>query len=243
MRRLTRPLHKPGPAGAAAALTLAVVLVGGLLLLRPSLRGWQSLVAGVPSPPALYSVTPFVIAPHGKACMSSVALDAHSAFAQFTLFPVKRTKAGTAPVDLVLSAPGYRGVAKVPGGLPGGVATVRIVPPPARSLIGSACFVNLGTTSVALNGTTEARTVSRSPTILDGRAVVGDIALQFMSRPQPLLDEIDATFGHASNLTDGLVPVWLIWILALLLCAGVVLGPVAALYLAMREDEQAGALA
>jgi hypothetical protein len=242
MRRRVLSLQRLGLPGLAAAVALLLIVAGGLLVLRPHLRGGQELVAGVPAPAAFYAITPFDVPPHEQACMSSVTIDADSRLAAFGLAPATATKHGGPPVDLVLRAAGYRGVVKVPGGYPGGSAALPIVPPPKRSEIGTACFVNLGSTTVALNGTVEGRTVSRSSTVIDGRAVAGDIALTFIGDgTRPLLDEINETFDHASNLTDGLVPVWLIWVLAVLVLGFVTLGVVAAFYLALREDATAGA--
>jgi hypothetical protein len=243
MRRPAPGKWRLGVPGRTAGLALLLIIVGGLLFLRPHLQSGQELVAGVPAPPALAAITPFSVAPHGRACMSSVTIDAGSALAQFDLAPARPTKHGGPPVDLLLSAPGYRGVVKVPGGYPGGSATLPIVPTPKRSEIGSACFVDVGKTAVVLNGTTEARTVSRSSTLVDGQSVAGDIALTFLGKgDRSLLDEINETFDHASNLTDGLVPAWLIWVLGLLVLGFVTLGTVAAFYLALREDEASGAL-
>jgi hypothetical protein len=227
--------------GAAAALTVLLMLVGGAFVLKPHLRGGSELVAGVPNPPAFYAVTEFLVPPHEQACMSSIAIDANSRVAVIELSPAKPNKHGGPPVDIVLRAPGYHAVVKVPGGYPGGSATLPIVPPAKRAEIGTACFVNKGKTTVALNGTTEPRTVSRSLTKINGRPVPGDIALTFLdSRQRPLLDEINETFEHAATLTDGLVPVFAVWVFALLVLATMTLGTVAAFYLALREDEVAG---
>ena len=71
--------------------------------------------------------------------------------------------------------------------------------------------------------------------VIGGRSIPGDVALTFLAakRSSPL-DELGRVFGHASNLTDRLVPVWLIWVIALLCAIGVPLGVLAALYLSLR---------
>ena len=72
---------------------------------------------------------------------------------------------------------------------------------------------------------------------------MGDISLTFLdTRPHSLLGRAGTIFEHASNLTDNLIPVWLIWILAVLILFGVPLGMLAAFYWALREDEAAGAV-
>jgi hypothetical protein len=46
-------------------------------------------------------------------------------------------------------------------------------------------------------------------------------------------------FDHASNLTDHLVPAWLIWAIAVIVALGVPAATLAAFCLALREDEAA----
>ncbi|MGD0198657.1 MAG: hypothetical protein ABSC56_12230 [Solirubrobacteraceae bacterium] len=239
-RHLSKLSRRPTLPATVAALAVALMLIGGLLLVRPHLRGGVELDAGVPDPPALFAATLFTVPPHGRACLGSVTIDADSYLAQFDLWPVKASKQGGPPVDLLLRAPGYSGIVRVPGGYHGGSATLPIQPVPKHSRIGTACFVNVGTSAVALTGTTEPRTVSRSPMTIDGTSVVGDVALTFIdSRSRSLLDEVAGVFDHASNLTDGLLPPALIWLIAILVVLSVPFGTVAAFYLALREDEQA----
>lgn len=91
-----------------------------------------------------------------------------------------------------------------------------------------------------LSGTVEPRTVARSATSIDGKTVVGDIALTFLAdRQRSLLDRLGEIFGHISVMTDHLLPVGLIWLLAVLVALGVPCAAVAALYLSLREDEPA----
>jgi len=112
--------------------------------------------------------------------------------------------------------------------------------PPDHALIGTACFTNRGATTVLLAGSTEPRTISRSVTIIGGKQVVGDISLAFIdNRPRSLMERLDEVFGHASNLTDHLVPVWLIWTLTILVAVGVPTGVVLAFYRALQQDEVA----
>jgi len=179
----------------------------------------------------------FSVPPRQQACMESVAVEPSSDIAEFQLWPTKAGPRGGPPVELVLSASGYRGVVHVPGGYPGGAVTLPFTPP-AHTLIVTACFINRGRSTVLLTGTSEPRTVARSATRIDGRSVVGDIALTFLeNRERSLLDQLGEVFGHASVLTDHLLPVWLIWLLAVLVALGVPVGAVAAFYLALREDE------
>lgn len=230
---------RPGLPAIAAVLTAAIVLTGALIWFRPYLTREQQPVSGVPAPPPLSSVTPFPVQPHEQACMSSITIAPNSRLAEFWLSPATRTPHGVPPVELALNAPGYRAVASVPGGYPGGEVSLAITPP-RHAEIGTACFINRGATTVVFAGTVEPRAISRSGTLVGGQPVVGDIALTFLdSRPRSLLDRCGEIFSHVSNLTDRLVPVWLIWALAILVVLVTPGGIVAAFYLALREDEAA----
>ncbi len=236
-----RALRLPVPSApaACAALAGALILGGALLWFNPFLTGERTAFATVPTPPALFGVTSFELAPHGQACMRAVTITPQSRVAVFELRPAKQTPSGGPPVHLVLTAPGYRALLAVPGGYPGGVVSLPIAAP-KRAEIGTACFVNEGHSTVLLPGTAEPRTISRSTMLINGRYVVGDVALSFVENgPHSLISRLGEIFEHASNVTDRLVPVWLIWILTVIVAFGVPVAVVAALYLALREGEHA----
>jgi hypothetical protein len=215
------------------------MLCAGLHWFRPYLAGDRQVISSVPDPEPVFALSEFPIAPHQQACLNSVTVDPNSRIAEFHLRLAEPSRSGGPPVELVLSAPGYRGVVEVPGGYAGGTVSLPMKPP-ARSLIGSACFINRGRTTVLFDGTTEARSLSRSSMVIAGKPVVGDIALTFLDgSPRSLLDGLGEVFGHASTLTDRFVPVWLIWLLAVIVALGVPLGVLAAFYLALRQDEVA----
>lgn len=237
MRRRLPPLGVPRLAVLATVLIAAGVLLGALLWFRPYLTKKQASVSAVPAPNALTAINPYPLAPGQQVCMTSVAVEPNSLAAQFQLHPAKPGPQGGPPVTMVLSAPGYRSVSQLAGGYPGGLATVSMTPP-RHSLLGTACFIDRGNTGVVLLGSAEARTVSRSATSIAGVSVVGDVSLTLLdTRPGSLLEQAGTIFGHASNLTDHLIPVWLVWILAVLVLCGVPLGIIAAFYTALREDE------
>jgi hypothetical protein len=242
MRRPVLPSRRLSLSALATALAAVLVLGGALIWFVPYLTRKQEAVAEVPNPPALLAVTEFPLPPHQQACMSAITVDPKSHVAQFQLRPLKPTRALGPPVDLVLSAPGYTGVVHVPGGYPGGAVALPLNAPP-RTVIATGCFVNRGKSTVLLDGTTETRTVSRSSTLINGTAVAGDIALTFLDdRPRSLSGRLGEVFGHASNLTDRLIPVWLIWLLALLVALGVPVGVLGAFFRSLSEDEASGAL-
>ena len=140
---------------------------------------------------------------------------------------------------MVLSAPGYRSAAELPAGQSEGQAQVA-VRPPRHFVIGTACLLNRGTTPALLVGSTEPRSRTRSKLTINGRPVAGDIAMTFVdSKSKTRLSRLGEAFERASNLTDRLIPVWLVWIIAVLAALSVPIGTVLFLQRALREDEGA----
>ncbi|HLH13331.1 MAG TPA: hypothetical protein VKV16_00965 [Solirubrobacteraceae bacterium] len=214
------------------------MLIGALAWFRPYLTSKQTFVAGVAAPPPLEVPGQVALAPGERGCMSSISVEPDSRRAQFEVLG-PASKHGGPPVELVLSASGYRSVGELAGGYPPGPVTVSVTPPP-RALIAQVCFVDRGRQALSLAASGEARTLTRSATTVGGVPVVADISLTFYEgRPSSLLERLGTVFGRASNLTDHLIPVWLIWIVAVLTAFGVPFGIAAALYLAMRADEAA----
>ena len=215
---------------------VVLFVIGALIFWRPFLTRRSQPITEVPAPAALFVLSEFAVPPHQQTCMNSVTITSDSRRATFQLRPAKPTPTGGPPVELILSGAGYRASAFVPGGYSGGSVTLPITPP-ARDLIGTACFVNLGAAKVLLDGTTEGRTVSRPAVEIAGRPVPGDIAMYFQdTRSVSVLEELGVLFGHASNLTDGLIPVWLIWLIAPLVALGVPIAMMLAFYSALLED-------
>jgi len=229
------------------AIAAALILIGGLLWFGPYLTRKRQATAGVPTPfvspkgqeiargPVLHA---FRVPPGQQACMDSITIEPSSRTTKFQLRPAQLTEHGGPPVELVLSAPGYREISQLPGGYLGGSETVSVTPP-QRAVVGSACFVNRGHSTVVLEGITQPQTVFRAATTIGGRPVSGEIALTFLGRKRSLLARLGEVFGHVSVLTDRLIPTWLVWLLAFLITLGVPLGVLTALYLAVREDDAA----
>lgn len=223
----------------ATGLAALLILLAGLLWFRPYITEQRRTVASVPAPPALFALTQYAVTPGSQACMSPITLEPGTGYVAFGLRPSRPGRPGP-PVEVVLSAPGYRATAHVPGGYPGGAVALPVASP-SRTVEGTVCFVNRGRSTVLLDGSNEPRTVAaRTGMVIGGRSTPGDVALTFLAakRSSPL-DELGRVFGHASNLTDRLVPVWLIWVIALLCAIGVPLGVLAALYLSLRPGEAA----
>jgi hypothetical protein len=236
MPRLRRA---PVATSTVIATLMCVLVLGGLLLwFLPAMKIKEQVTAGVPTPPALSVLSEFAVAPHEKACMNLITITHESALVAFNLRPAIPGPRLGPPVELVLTGPGYRSSANVPGGYPGGSVTLPVTPP-SRELIGEACFLNVGRSTVLLDGTSEARTAARSSTVVAGRPVAGDIAMTFFeSKPRTILSRLGEIFTHASNLTEGLIPVWLVWLIAILAMAGIPAGAIAAFWQSLRGDEE-----
>jgi hypothetical protein len=237
MAERTNPDGPRSLARAAAAIAAAVIVCGALLLLATYLLHKEKPFAGTPSPRALFSATVFTVPAHQSACMSSVTLAPNGRILQFELREPAGSTHASPPIDALLSAPGYRELAHLPGEEPEGAVTLR-VHPPRHYVIGSACLINRGSTPVGLAGSTEARSRSRVKLTLAGRPVAGDVALTFLSnRSQSRLSRLGEVFSHASNLTDRLIPVWLMWIVAIAVLLAVPTATVLMFYRALEEDE------
>jgi hypothetical protein len=230
------PRVAAGSARAAAALAAALIVAGALLLLGTYLLHKEKPIAGTPAPRALFHATSFTLHPRQTACMSSVTLPPNGRTLQLLL---GESSSGSPPIDVLLSAPGYHSLARLPGGESEGLAQLA-VRPPRHFVIGSACLTNRGTSPALLVGSTEQRSRTRSKLTIDGRPVGGDIALTFVSnKSKTRLSRLGEAFEHASNLTDRLIPVWLVWVIAVVAALSVPIATVAFLQRALREDEAA----
>jgi hypothetical protein len=227
-RRLARP----------AALTAGIILLGALVVLVPYWLGKPKAIASAPTPRALFEHAEFALPAHQRACMSSITITPTSQIAQFGVHEAVGSTSGSPPIDVLLDAPGYHTVAHLPAAQEG-QTELRITPPP-HAVIGTVCFLNTGTSTARFDGSREPRGTARAVLTLGGKAATGDIALTFLSTHQNTrLARLGEVFDHASNLTDRLIPPWLIWILAVL---GVLVIPIAivlAFNRALQEDDLA----
>jgi hypothetical protein len=233
------PSSPRSTARVAVLVAVAVILCGALLLFASFLLHKERAVVGTPGPRPEFTGTEFTVPAHQRACMSSITLAPEARIAQLELREPSGGAHGSPPIDVLLAGAGYRALAQLPAEQSEGRVEVPIRPP-RNSLIGTVCIINRGTSAAVLAGSREPRSRQRSMLTIGGRPTSGDIALTFLeSRQRSRLGRVDEVFTHASNLTDHLIPVWVIWILSVATLLGVPIGTVAAFYRALREDELA----
>ena len=238
--RLTRVSRRVLATG--CAVLMAVLMLGAALAwYLPAVIDPGRPIAEVPAPPALFGVAQFSVGPRQRACERGVTVTPLSQIAEFAVRPGQGATAGP-PLRFTLDAPGYHAASAVGGGYPGGIASLSISPP-SHSLIATACFVNAGAAPLVLIGTAELRTISRvSPIVVDGNSVPGDVALTFQeNRSVGAAHLLGQLADHASNLTDGLIPPALVWVIGLLTMLGVPLAMILAVWLSLQAEQPAAA--
>jgi hypothetical protein len=226
-------------AATATIVAAVVILCCALLLLTSYLLHSDRPLVGTPGPSAQSKASEFTILPRQRACMSSVTLAPNGRVVQLERGETPGSRRGGPPVELLLSATGYRATAQLPGGESEAVVAVPIQPP-QRAAIGSACLINRGTIPAVFFGSTEPRTRSRSMLTINGKPSTGDIGLSFLNNHRrSRLSRLGEVFEHASNLTDHLIPVWLIWLLTVSALFVVPVVTVAFFHRALQEEEVA----
>jgi hypothetical protein len=245
MRNPTDAAHARGAATAAVVATAVVIVLGALVAFVPYLLARHAAFASVADFPhknaALNRVLAgFTLRGHQRACMNSVAITSQSGTAQVALLAEAGVESGAPPLELRITSPRYRAGARLPGGELKKLVQFRIRPP-RSSLIGTVCLLDTGATPITLEGTTDPSAVSRSVLTIDGKPTPGNFALSFFHRrEQTRLASVGDAIEHISNLTDDLVPVWLVWILLACAFLAVPIAITVAYYTALARDERAG---
>jgi hypothetical protein len=231
-------------ATAAWLVAVVVILVGSLVTVVPFLlhRGrWRSSVADIAPRPTLFErPIAFPLRPGQQACMNSVAITSDSGLALFTPYAGPGATANRPALAVLLRGPKYRSAATVPAeGYTNQV--VFHITPPTHSLLGTVCLLDQGRTDISLEGTIAPHAISRSALTIGGKRRYGNINLDFrQANFQRRLSHLSTAFGHASNLVDRLVPVWLVWVLIVLFFVGMPVGIVTAYRLALRQGSPSG---
>jgi hypothetical protein len=220
-----------------APLVVAAVYLGGALhWYRPFLDQRHPVVASTPSLEGLYSVKEVRLRHGQRACIQPLPLDPEVHRLRLMLW-AHATRA--VPLSFVLRGRGYTARGRFTGYPAGGQTPViaPVNPAPPAAFDGQLCVRNEGRHSVGLVGTDEPDSLTLPSTSVDGQAPGPvDPAVTFYGGPDAsLLSRTGTVIGRVSDFTGGVMPVWLLWPLALLIVIGVPAGTAVALGLALRE--------
>jgi hypothetical protein len=220
----------------AALLALIVVLVGAAHWWKPFLAQQRVVVTSTPSPGPTTQTIDIPLGAGARACVAPAAIDRSTGAAQVALAPAAQ------PVRLEIdaTAPGYqsRRVVALPPVRSLQSVTLPLAPS-SHDLVGSVCVRNVGRSRIALAGTNNPLWIGQAKTRIGRRELAGQaIALNLVeTRRQSLLARLGTITTRASDLTGGLVPGWLAWILAVGLVLGVPCAIVAGYWAALRADK------
>jgi hypothetical protein len=230
-RRLLQP-RLLGP-----ILVLATFVVGAFWFYLPHLTEDHPKVIATPSLVGYQASKEILVRRGQQACIKPVPLDPALRSVRMVLHA---RGTASAPLDLELRGPSYRGSGRFTGYPSGGVVGVEtaVSPAPPANADGVLCLRNKGRHAVGLVGTDEPFSVSLPATSLDGKpAGAVDPAITFLGGPpQPMIDRAGTILGRASDFTGGFVPLWLLWPLVI---AFVLVAPLSlawALYAALEPE-------
>jgi hypothetical protein len=224
----------PSTAGFALGAFAVVLLVVALGRMLPFLAEQRQITSAVPVPPPLFRISPVQIDPGRQACADKVALDERSGVAAIHAAP--RT-AGVPRLAFTARSGAYRARGAFRGGLGphGDVLEASFAAPPGpRSA--TVCVRNAGRRPVALVGTEEPRTATRSTTTIDG-LTQPDLALTiYEPGRRSLLAAAPEILDRAALYKAGFLRGWMLAPLVLLVVVGVPGGVMWALGRALREE-------
>jgi hypothetical protein len=216
---------------------LATFAVGALWFYVPHLTEDHAVVLSTPSVVASQFSKEIVVRGGHQACISPLPLEPALRTVRMRLHA--RGKAA-APLELVLSAPGYRGTGRFAGYRSGAVIDVEapVSPAPDRDVDGVLCLRNAGRHSVGLVGTDEPQASSLPATTVDGKpSGAVDPAITFIGGPpQSIISRAGTILGRASDFTGGFVPLWLLWPLAIAFVLAAPLALAWALYRSLEPE-------
>ncbi|MEA2393148.1 MAG: hypothetical protein QOJ82_1039 [Solirubrobacteraceae bacterium] len=226
--------RRPSPAVLATAVLVALLAIGAAAAWLPFLQRERPVATATPSLGPLASRADVRLPGGSRLCVTPVPFDPRAARAQIAV----QTGGRAVPLVIDASGPDYRSRATVDT-----PATAQLTPvsaslrPAPRALVGTLCVRNRARAPISILATNEPRSLVLAQASVDGKAVTDrDIALTLLeARPHSLLSRAGEVLGRASELTGGLLPVWLLWPLTLLLAIGAPLAVVAAFYVTARD--------
>lgn len=221
----------------APLVLLVVYLAGALHWYRPFLDQRRAVVASTPSLEGIQSLKEVRLRPGQRGCIQTLPLDPQDHRLRLVLWA---HAARPVPLSFALRGRGYAARGRFAGYPAGGPAPViaPVSPAPPAAFDGTLCVRNEGRHSVGLVGTDEPNSLTLPSTRVDGGAESPvDPAVTFLDGPDAsILSRAGTVIGRVSDFTGGVMPVWLLWPLALLIVVGVPAGTALALGLGLRES-------
>lgn len=221
----------------AAILALAV---GAATSMRSWLAPDRDVIVATPSLGGLEARETIPLRRGQQACVQPVVLTPESAVARFRVVDPD----GKRPVpDLRVTAtgPGYRSAATVRDwGVPGDQTPSAPLAKPGGEVRGRVCVRNLGPERMEVVGTNEFRSRVPAVTTRDGAPAPDNVQaeLTLLERePSPFSSRVGDMVDHASLLTGGIAPPWLLWALLVLTVAGLPLLVLAGVLLSGAQEQ------
>jgi hypothetical protein len=221
-------------ARAVAVVAVAFVAVAVLAFWGP-LREGRRPVVSTAAPPPKTQVAPIDVQAGQELCAHDVVLTPRSELAELVLNDTARP---VPPLEAHASADGYASPpARVVRDSPTARTLTARIRPPDRELYGRFCVRNRGPDVVTLVGTNEFGTQTHARTELDAQPIEPDVALKFSEdRVVTLVGYVPDIVRRMSVFRGWLGAPWLVWVLGVLVVAGVPVGVGFALYRALSAD-------
>ena len=216
-----------------AVVGAVLLLVAAWVWFRPFLGTPRTTTASTPSTLTERSV-PLRVAPGSRLCLNRVAFDARTRQAL-----VKVMTRGGPPQPLVVTAPQTRTILRrySDGGEVGAQLT-----PPARSRLGTICFENSGRRPVWMAGSDDPRRQFRGTTTIDDDAPPAELSLElFERRPERLRSRPAEILDWMALWRPALFAEPVLWVLLVLVVAGVPVGVLWAFASSVRDEEEPAA--
>ena len=172
----------------------------------------------IPNPPPLQTQALDLVEGGHKLCMKGLAIDPHARQARFVVGTYHRPGP---PMELTITAPGYRAVARQPAGFADNATLSLAIPAPPRASLVTACIANRGRHKVALYAADD-QARSRTSVFMDGSRVIATPTFGFWEgRPATLADRAGVTADRIATFRGFLGHAWIVWLLLALFCFGI----------------------
>jgi hypothetical protein len=183
----------------------------------PWLGRERDFPAEIPNPPALQVVSLDVVPGGKRLCMRDIAADPHARQARFTVGTYG--KPGP-PLELTITAPGYRTSARQPAGFADNAMLRLPISGPSRATLITACIMNEGKRKIAVYSAND-RARSRAIVTIAGKSVSATPAFGLWeAKPRTIVDRAGVTVDRIATFRGFFGHPWIVWVLLVLFCFG-----------------------